>query len=156
MKKVRLISPEGKQIGIVSREEALRKAEEAGLDLVEVAPQANPPVCRILDYGKFKYQQEKKKKKKHTPSLKEIRMTSKIEEHDFKVKLKNAIRFLEEGHKVKIRVYFRGREIIYKERGREILERVVKEVGEVGRAEAPPRLMGKNMEIYLVPNKEGR
>ena len=123
---------------------------------MEVAPQANPPVCRILDYGKFKYQQEKKKKKKHTPSLKEIRMTSKIEEHDFKVKLKNARRFLEEGHKVKIRLYFRGREIIYKERGREILERVVKEVGEVGRAEAPPRLMGKNMEIYLVPNKEGR
>jgi len=154
-KKVRLINADGKQMGVFTREEALKIAEEKDLDLVEVAPHANPPVCRLLDYGKFKYQMEKKrkkaKKKQASDTLKEIRLSYQIGEHDLMVKAKKVQQFLKEGHRVKLSIRFRGRENIYKEEGKHILERVIKEVEDVGRAESGPSINGKKMEQYIVP-----
>jgi len=149
-----LIDEEGKQLGILSCQEALKIARDKGLDLVEVAPGAKPPVCRILDYGKFRYQRDKrrKKSKKHsTNTLKEVRMSYKIGEHDFEVKVKKIHQFLEEGHRVKVSLRFRGREMIYRERGRGILERVSKAVEGVGKVESTPSMSGRTIEQYLIP-----
>lgn len=153
--KVRVIDSEGKQMGIFPRNKALGIAQDEGLDLVEVAPQANPPVCRLLDYGKFKYQLEKKRKKNKkrqtSETLKEIRLSYQIDEHDLNVKLKKVRQFLGEGHRVKLSIRFRGRENIYKEEGKHMLEKIAREVENVGKAESTPSVSGKKMEQYLTP-----
>lgn len=135
-------------------------AQEKGLDLVEVAPQAHPPVCRIMDYKKFRYEQKKQRKKnkkrKVSNVLKEIRLSYTIGEHDLKVKVRNACKFLKEGSRVKISLRFRGREIIYKDRGKEILERVIAEVKDVGQVEISPKMSRKSMELYLIPQQNNK
>ena len=153
--KIRLIDAQGKQLGILSLKQALDIARREGLDLVEVAPQATPPVCRLLDYGKLKYQLDKKKrktkKKQSSDVLKEIRLSYHIGKHDLEIKTKKIYRFLQEGHKVKISVRFRGREKIYREEGKRLLEQVVKQVEEVGRVEARLSDTGGKVEQYLIP-----
>ncbi|MFQ6104768.1 MAG: translation initiation factor IF-3 [Candidatus Glassbacteria bacterium] len=152
---VRLIDEDGSQVGITPIEEALRIAEERGLDLVEIAPSANPPVCRIMDYGKFKYEESKKAKKalkkQHLIQVKEIKLRPKTEEHDFQFKLRHAKKFLEERHKVKFTLIFRGRELQHKDRGELLLEKVVEEIKEVGFVENGPKLEGKNMIMIVSP-----
>jgi len=152
---VRLVDAEGNQVGIVPIEEALRLAVEAGLDLVEVAPSAEPPVCRIMDFGKYKYQLAKKaqeaKKKQAQTQVKEIKLRPKIEDHDFNFKLRNILRFLEEHNRVKVTVQFRGREIAYTEAGRRLLQRVAEEVGEAGTVEGDPKMEGRFMTIMVAP-----
>lgn len=133
----------------------MRRAKDEGMDLLEVAPQADPPVCRILDYGKFKYQQEKRRRKSRKPHdsnvLKEVRLGYRIGEHDFQIKCRKISKFLGEGHKVKIVLRFRGREMIYQDRGKEILERVVREVEDIGRAASHPAARGRRLEQYIAP-----
>ena len=152
---VRLIGPEGEQIGVMPTKEALAQAAEAHLDLVEVAPQAIPPVCRIMDYGKFKYQQSKKqqeaRRRQTTIQVKEIKVRPKIEEHDMGFKLKNSRRFLSEGDKVKISVIFRGREIAHTDRGIRILAQMAEALGDVGTVEQAPKLEGRNMIMLITP-----
>ncbi len=152
---VRLIGPEGEQIGVMPTKEALAQAAEAHLDLVEVAPQAIPPVCRIMDYGKFKYQQSKKqqeaRRRQTTIQVKEIKVRPKIEEHDMGFKLKNSRRFLSEGDKVKISVIFRGREIAHTDRGIRILAQMAEALGDVGTVEQAPKLEGRNMFMLITP-----
>lgn len=130
-------------------------AKERGLDLVEVAPNASPPVCRIMDLGKFKYQQKKKaqiaKKKQHVIQVKEVRMRPKIEEHDYQVKLKHLRRFLEEGNKAKINVRFRGRELAFINAGREVLNRIIKDLSDIAVVESLPNMEGRNMVMVLAP-----
>jgi translation initiation factor IF-3 len=152
---VRLIDSAGEQLGIVSIEDALNKAAEAGMDLVEVAPNSDPPVCRIMDYGKYKYQQAKKaqeaKKKQSQTQVKEIKMRPKIADHDFSFKMKKILSFLEDKDRVKVTVQFRGREIAYADSGRELLRRVAEEVQEVGQVEGTPKLEGRFMIMILAP-----
>lgn len=142
-------------MGIKTTEEALKIAYDAGLDLVEVAPQADPPVCRIMDYGKYKYEQTQKAKRarKHAATLiiKEMKLRPKIDNHDFEVKKKHIVRFLEDGAKVKVTIMFRGREMAHTELGRKLLERIAEEVGELGKVEALPKLDGRNMIMVLAP-----
>lgn len=140
----------------MSLQEALKRAEEEGLDLVEVAPNASPPVCRIMDYGKYKYQQQKKlqeaRKKQSQYQLKEVKIRPKIDEHDFQFKLKHIRRFLkEEGSKVKVTMIFRGREIVHTDLGKAVLARIVEEVREIGRLEKPPFMQGRIMIMILTP-----
>jgi translation initiation factor IF-3 len=152
---VRLIGPEGEQIGVMPTKEALAQAAEAHLDLVEVAPQAIPPVCRIMDYGKFKYEQSKKqqeaRRRQTIIQVKEIKVRPKIEEHDMGFKLKNSRRFLGEGDKVKISVIFRGREIAHTDRGIRILAQMAEALGDVGTVEQAPKLEGRNMFMLITP-----
>ena len=152
---VRLIDSTGEQLGIVSIEDALRKAADAGMDLVEVAPNSDPPVCRIMDYGKYKYQQAKKaqeaKKKQSQTQVKEIKMRPKIADHDFSFKMKKILSFLESKDRVKVTVQFRGREIAYADSGRELLRRVAEEAQEVGQVEGTPKLEGRFMIMILAP-----
>lgn len=140
---------------MVNTPEALRIAEEAGLDLVEVAPNVNPPVTRIMDYSKFKYEQEKAerraKKKQHITHLKELKIGPKIAEHDYQVKLHHLQRFLKRGDKVKITMRFRGREMQHIDLGRNLLERLIKEVSEIGDNERSPRLEGRMMTMVFKP-----
>lgn len=154
-REVRLIDEEGQQLGVVSLRDALSVAEERGLDLVEVAPGARPSVCRIMDYGKFKYEQSKKereaRKKQRSSGLKEVKMRPNIDQHDFDVKLRNAIRFLEAGDKVKATIMFRGREIVHSDIGRKVLARLASEVSELGQMEREPRVEGRNMTMILAP-----
>lgn len=154
---VRVIDAEGNELGILTIGDALREAGKASLDLVEVAPNSSPPVCRIMDYGKFRYQQSKKLQvaKKHaaTIQLKEIRLRPKTEEHDFLVKLKHIKRFLEENNKVKVSIMFRGREIVYADLGRAIMEEIKKEVEEISNIDQHPKLEGRNMVMILAPKK---
>ncbi|NCO66878.1 MAG: translation initiation factor IF-3 [Candidatus Aquicultor secundus] len=153
--RVRLISDDGTQLGIKPTDEALRIAYDAGLDLVEVAPQADPPVCRIMDYGKYRYEQTQKMKraKKHsaTMMLKEMKLRPKIDSHDYEVKKKHIVRFLEDGAKVKVTIMFRGREMAHTDLGRKLLDRIVEEVSELGKVEAYPKLDGRNMIMVLAP-----
>ncbi len=132
-------------------------AEEAGLDLVEVGPNANPPVCKIMDYGKFRYEKEKKaklsRKKQKTSELKELNMRPKIDEHDYQVKLRSALRFLQDGDRVKIIVRFRGREIAFQERGQELLRRMIEDLKEVGRVEQDIKSEGSSLTVTLAPKK---
>lgn len=156
MPKVRLIDEKGQQVGIVSKDEALRLAEEAGLDLVEVAPEASPPVCRIMDFGKYKYEKSKKekesKKKQHVITVKEIRMRPKTDDHDLETKLKQARKFLENKNKVKFTVIFRGREMAYQEMGYNILEKVMENLSDIAKAESMPKMEGRRM-IMVLTNK---
>ena len=152
---VRLIGADGQQVGVMPTKEALAQAAEAHLDLVEVAPQASPPVCRIMDYGKFKYQQSKKqqeaRRKATTIQVKEIKVRPKIEEHDMGFKLKNTRRFLSDGDKVKISVIFRGREIAHTDRGFRILAQMAEALADVGNVEQNPKLEGRNLSMIVSP-----
>lgn len=152
---VRVVDAEGNQLGILETRQALRLAQEQGLDLVEVAPTAQPPVCRILDYGKFKYDQSKKtkeaKKKAHTTEVKGIRMRYGTEAHDLEYRVKDARRFLEEGNKVQITLIFRGREVSHPEIGKAQLDKLTSAVSDVGVVERPPVLEGKRMTVLLAP-----
>lgn len=156
-KEVRVIDDEGKQLGIMPPYEALKVARAAGLDLVEVSPTANPPVCRIIDYGKYQYQQSKRQQeaRKHQKSLglKEIKMRINTSEHDLEVKRNNALRFLQDGNKVKATVIFRGRENTHRDLGYQLLRRLVEQIGEVGIVEAGPRSEGPTLSAILAPKK---
>ncbi|MCD5405095.1 MAG: translation initiation factor IF-3 [Desulfotomaculum sp.] len=155
VKELRLVDGKNNQLGIMSLQEALRIAEERQLDLVEIAPQANPPVCRLMDYGKYKYEQSKKekeaKKKQKIIQVKEIKMRPNIEEHDYQVKLRNAMKFLKSGNKVKATIMFRGREIVHAPKGEEILSRMAGDLKEVSVVERSPKLEGRNMVMVLSP-----
>jgi len=150
-----LIDFEGKQVGVVSKKEGLELAEKSNLDLVEVAPEAKPPVCRIIDYGKYKYLLDKKnrsgKKKQKGGGMKEIKMRPNIGEHDYNFKVKNLSRFLEEGNQVKVTIMFRGREMRYLDLGRELLERITKHTEEIAKVVKEPKLEGRNMILVLIP-----
>ena len=153
---VRLISDEGEQLGVVPLAEALVKAEEAGLDLVEVSPTAKPPVCRIMDYGKYRYEQSKKqqeaKKKQTVVEIKEIKLRPKTETHDLNFKIKNIRKFLEQKNKVKVTLRFRGREIIYANSlGLEVLNKVGEAVGDIGVVLQAPTMEGRQMSMFLGP-----
>jgi len=150
-----LIGPDGEQLGIKPTREALQLAIDAGLDLVNVAPTAKPPVCRIMDYGKFRYEQQKKEKEarknQKVVDVKEIRMSATIDEHDFQTKLRNAVKFLKDGDKVKASVRFRGREIAHAENGRKVLERLAAETADISHLERAPKLEGRSMIMILSP-----
>jgi translation initiation factor IF-3 len=152
---VRVIDAEGEQLGVMATDQALTLASNEGLDLVEVSPTAKPPVCRIMDYGKYKYEQNKKnresKKKQHTIQVKEVKFRPKTEEHDYQFKKRHAYEFLEKGYKVKITLMFRGRELDHKELGARMLERLEKELAEVGTVERPPKFEGRLMVMYMAP-----
>ncbi|MCG7384751.1 translation initiation factor IF-3 [Paenibacillus sp. ACRRY] len=154
-KEVRLVGAEGEQIGIKPIREALQMAIDLNLDLVNVAPQAKPPVCRIMDYGKFRYEQQKKdkeaRKNQKIVDIKEVWFRSNIEEHDYQTKLRNVIKFLKEGDKVKCSVRYRGREIAHAAIGQRILERVKVEVAELCTIERQPKLEGRSMIMILAP-----
>lgn len=154
-KTVRLISLDGRQLGITSTRDALKAAMEEGLDLVEVAPNSDPPVCRIMDYGKFKYEASKReqgaRKKGKASQLKEIKVRPHTEDHDLGFKIRNLKRFLEKKNKVKVTVIFRGRELAYKDTGVDILNRVAEEVIEEGTVEQPPKHEGRNLTMVIVP-----
>lgn len=155
---VRVISPEGEQLGVMSIRDALDAAMERELDLVEVAPNARPPVCRIMDYGKYRYEQTKQKreakKKQKVVTVKEVRMTPKIEEHDFQVKTRNAERFLKDGHKVKVSVRFRGREVVHSDLARGMLLDMAEQIGQVASIERQPLVEGRQMIMMLAPRQE--
>lgn len=154
-REVRLIGPEGEQLGVVGRNEAIEMAKEKGMDLVEVAATADPPVARIMDYGKFKYEQQKKKqeakKRQVVVHIKEIKMRPKTDEHDYQTKLNHVKRFLDEGDRVKVTIFFRGREIVHKERGATVLDRVIEDTKEVAKVEQEARAEGRTLQIMLVP-----
>lgn len=155
---MRVIDDEGGQLGVLSISAALAAAAEKGLDLVEVSPGSEPPVCRIMDYGKYKYQQAKRaseaKKKQVRVELKEVKMRPKTDEHDFQFKIKHARRFLEDGNKVKLTIMFRGRENAHPERGMLQLEKAVEALKDVGQVESRPNKMGRFMSMVLGPIKK--
>jgi translation initiation factor IF-3 len=155
---VRLIGVENEPIGIVSFREAMRMAEEAEVDLVEIAPTAEPPVCRLMDYGKFKYQEQKKaheaRQKQKIIQVKEVKVRPGTDEGDYQIKLRNLVRFLEEGDKTKITLRFRGREMAHQEFGVRLLERVRNELEPYGQVEQMPRLEGRQMVMIVAPKKK--
>jgi translation initiation factor IF-3 len=153
-----VIDGEGNQLGVMALEQAQAMADEQGLDLVEVSPQAKPPVCRVMDYGKYKYQQSKRaseaKKKQVKIEIKEIKMRPKTEEHDFLFKIKNARKFLSEGNKVKLTIMFRGRENAHPEKGTEQLQKAVEALKDIGQVESHPNKMGRFMSMVVGPLKK--
>ncbi|HEX9774892.1 MAG TPA: translation initiation factor IF-3 [Actinomycetota bacterium] len=155
---VRLVGPDGSQVGILGLNDALRIARELDLDLVEVAPQARPPVCRLLDYGKYRYEMAAKardaKRKAASSVLKEMRLRPKIDEHDYRTKLGHVTRFLGAGHKVKVTVWFRGREMAHTERGAQLLGKLADDLTAVAQVESPPKLDGRNMTVVFTPVKK--
>ena len=157
-REVRLIGQNGDQLGIKSRQEALELAANVNLDLVMVAPTAKPPVCRIMDYGKFRFEQQKKdkenRKNQKIISMKEVRLSPTIEEHDFNTKLRNAIKFLENGDKVKASIRFKGRAITHKEIGQRVLDRFSAACNEVATVESHPKMDGRSMFLVLAPKNE--
>ncbi len=157
-REVRLIGADGAQLGVQSRNEALRLAEEAELDLVMVAPQATPPVCKIMDYGKYRFEMQKKdketRKNQKVIQMKEVRLSPTIEENDFQTKFRNAKKFLENGNKVKASIRFRGRAITHSEIGRRVLERLATDLSEFGVVEQRPKMEGRSMFLVLAPKKE--
>jgi translation initiation factor IF-3 len=157
---VRLVGSDGQQIGIKPLPEALSLAREQDLDLVEVAPLANPPVCRIMDYGKYKYEEAQRAKesrrKSSSVSIKEMKYRPKIGTGDFDTKTRKVAEFLGEGHKVKVTIMFRGREVYHPELGMKILDHVAAEVGSVGKVEASPKLDGRNMTMVLAPDRKAQ
>lgn len=152
---MRVIGADGAQLGIIPTQEALRLAEEAELQLVEVNSSSNPPVCKIMDYGKFKYETAKRdrdsKRSKKTQELKEVKFRPKTHTHDFEFKTKHARRFIEDGHKVRLSIQFRGREVVHPETGKDVLERVCKSVEDVASVHQPARMEGKRMSMILAP-----
>lgn len=154
-REVRVVGPEGEQLGVLTIEQALERAQSSGMDLVEVNPMAKPPVCKIMDYGKFKYEEKKRaseaKKKQVVVHLKEVKLRPKTEEHDYEFKVRNMRRFLEEGNKAKVVIQFRGREITHREQGTAILEDVSKDLKDVAVIEQAPRMEGRLMFMILAP-----
>jgi translation initiation factor IF-3 len=154
---VRLVGPDGAQIGILSTQDALRRAQELDLDLVEVAPNANPPVCRIMDYGKFKYErdvrQKEARKRQARVEVKEIKMRPKIDRHDYEIKKGHVERFLKTGARVKVTIMFRGREMAHTELGQRLLSRLTEDLSELANVESFPKLDGRNMVMVMVPVK---
>ena len=159
-REVRLIGPSGDQLGIKPVPEAMRMARGLDLDLVEVAPNANPPVCRIMDSGKFKYEEDQKakeaRKKSTQVSVKEVKYRPKIGKGDFDTKTRNVIRFIDEGHKVKVTLQFRGREMAHPELGRKILDNVLEVVGPAAKVDSQARLEGRSMSMVLSPDKKAQ
>lgn len=154
-KEVRVVDPDGKQVGIKPIEEALDMAEDMDLDLVEVAPQARPPVCKIMDYGKYRYEQTVKmkeaRKKQSVVQFKEMKMRPKIDRHDYEIKRKHIERFLKSGYKVKVTIMFRGREMSHTELGRNLLDQLAEELQDLGVVESDPKLDGRNMQMVMAP-----
>ncbi len=159
-KEVRLIDENGKQVGVVPLQDALRIASEKGLDLVEVAPQANPPVCKILDYGKFLYElkkkekEAKKKQREHAIEIKDMMLSVRIDEHDLRVKLKHMREFLMDGDKVRVRIRFRGREHLHPELGEKLANRILEDLSDVGQLESPIKKEGNFLIFSLLPKKK--
>ncbi len=156
---MRVIADDGTQLGILPTDEALRRAEEQGLDLVEVSPTARPPVCKIMDYGRYKYEQKRKaneaKKKQHQIEVKEVKFRPKTDKHDFDVKLNRVKKFIGKGNKCKVTIMFRGREIVHPEIGRDILQRVAEDVADMAQVEMAPRMEGRQMFMIVAPVKGG-
>ena len=152
---VRLVAEDGEQFGVVSLDAALQRAADAGLDLVEVSPNASPPVCKIIDYGKLKYQEQKKKnearKKQKTIEVKEIKLRPNIDTHDYDVKMRSARRFIDDGDKVKVTLRFRGREMAHQDLGAQVLERVRGELDEIAKVEQMPKMEGRQMVMVMSP-----
>lgn len=148
-----MIGPDAKQIGIVSTIDAMKIARDHGLDLVEIAPTAKPPVCRVLDFGKYKYELSKKSKERshHISKIKEVKFRVRIEKHDYETKLRRAEEFLDKGNKVKLTLSFRGRELEHKELGYDVIQRAVQELAHIGVSESQPRQVGRNITLVLAP-----
>ncbi|WP_328598904.1 translation initiation factor IF-3 [Pseudooceanicola pacificus] len=154
---IRLIGAEGENVGVVTPSRAMQLAEDAGLDLVEISPNATPPVCKIMDFGKFKYEQQKReseaRKKQKIIEVKEVKFRPNTDVHDYEVKMRNVVRFLENGDKVKVTLRFRGREMAHQNLGRELLERVAEDVKEIGKVENMPKMEGRQMVMMIGPTK---
>ncbi|MGD9109769.1 MAG: translation initiation factor IF-3 [Phycisphaerales bacterium] len=154
---VRLIDEENNQVGVVEKIEAMSRAREAGLDLVEVAPTSDPPVCRIMDYGKYLYQQKRKlrdshkKHQFHSTTLKEIRLRPETEQHDLEIKVNHAREFIEKGHKVQFTVFFRGRQMLHQDRGYEMLNQISQSMEDIAKIERPSRMSNRRMTMMIVP-----
>lgn len=157
VREVRLVGEDGEQLGIMPPRDAMRIALDKGLDLVEVAPNAKPPVCKIMDIGRYKYEQSKRekeaRKKQHVVSVKEVKLRPNIEDNDFNTKVRNAIRFLQDGDKVKVTIMFRGREMSHPELGKELLDKVAEVVKDLGNIEKGAKLEGKNMSMVISPKQ---
>ncbi len=153
--RIRLVDERGRMVGVVGRNEALVMADEAGLDLVEIAPNADPPVCKILDFGKYKYEEQKKKnearKKQRIIEVKEIKLRPTIDDHDYDVKKRSMLKFIDEGDKVKVTMRFRGRELAHQELGMNVLMRVKDDLDEVAKVEQMPRMEGRQMTMVMSP-----
>lgn len=153
--KVRLIDENQEQVGVLERGEALNMAKDAGLDLVEVGPKSNPPVCRIMDYGKWLYKQKRKMREAHKHSqkhtLKEIRLRPETEDHDLNIKLKHAREFLQKGHKVQFTIQFRGRQMLHIEQGDEMMDKIKEELADISKIQNPSKMSGKRMILILLP-----
>ncbi len=152
---MRVIDHDGSQVGVLTLLEALTRAEQAGLDLVEIAPNAEPPVCKIIDYGKYRYQLTKKekeqKKTQHQVKVKEVKLKPNTDEHDLIVKMKHAREFITKGNKVRVTCVFRGREMMHSEYGRKAVQRFCEDLADVATPEAPPKMMGRNLSVVLAP-----
>ncbi len=155
VRSIRLVGADGEMIGVVTLREGLTMAEEAGLDLVEVSPNADPPVCKILDFGKFKYEDQKKKnaarKKQKVIEVKEIKLRPNIDEHDYDVKMRSMKKFLEEGDKVKVTLRFRGRELAHQDLGMKVLDKVREDLDALGKVEQLPKMEGRQMVMVIAP-----
>ncbi len=155
--KVRVIGSTGEQVGIMNPRDALKKAEDEGLDLVEIAPNANPPVCKIIDYGKFRYDQTKRekesKKASHQIKVKEVKVKPNIDEHDLQTKMRHAKDFLEKGNKVKVTCMFRGREMAHKDIGERLIKKIVEDLKEIAVCETPMKMFGRFLTVVLAPHK---
>jgi translation initiation factor IF-3 len=153
--RVRLVDERGNMVGVVDRNEALAMASDVGLDLVEIAPNADPPVCKILDFGKYKYEEQKKKnearKKQKIIEVKEIKLRPSIDDHDYDVKMRSMVKFIEEGDKVKVTMRFRGRELAHQELGMDVLVRVKDDLDEIAKVEQMPRMEGRQMTMVVSP-----
>ena len=153
---IRLIGPEGQNVGVVSPAKAMALAEQVGLDLVEISPNATPPVCKIMDFGKFKYEQQKReseaRKKQKTIEVKEVKFRPNTDTHDYDVKMRNVVKLLENGDKVKVTLRFRGREMAHQNLGRELLERVAEDTKDVGKVENFPKMEGRQMVMMIGPS----
>jgi translation initiation factor IF-3 len=156
--RVRVIGSDGEMIGVLTRDEALRMAEDEGLDLVEIQPNADPPVCRIMDFGKFKFETQKKaaaaKKKQKQVEIKEVKFRPVTDVGDYQIKLRNMLRFLEEGDKVKVTIRFRGREMSHQDLGQNLAKKIQEDIGENGQVESFPRLEGRQMVMMIGPKKK--
>lgn len=158
VREVRVIDGNGQQLGIMATRDAVRIAEEHHLDLVEISPQARPPVCKILDYGKYRYEQQKRekeaRKKQKVFEIKEVKLRPGIEDHDFDVKFKNAVRFLADGNKVKVTIMFRGREMSHPELGEVLLDKMAAQLGDTAVVEKKPKIEGRNMTMVVAPKQK--
>ena len=157
MPEIRLIDQDGENAGVVSPAAAMAMAEEVGLDLVEISPGASPPVCKIMDFGRFKYEQQKKaaeaKKKQKIIEIKEVKFRPNIDTHDYDVKMRSVTKFLGEGDKVKVTLRFRGREMAHQERGRELLTKIADDIEEIGKIESMPKMEGRQMIMVVAPQR---